>query len=282
MSYASRRTVLTAALAVTATGVGVPLGAAAPAQAATDLYASNTDLYTQLAGREGLDFARRYKRHDRTDTDQSATTYPFTRTAVLALHGGGIEVGTSELALAIAGYHPATLTPRYGAEAPLHDYWMFEGLKSSGNSALHVTSTHCDDHVALSLAAGALNVISVHGCTATQAGAPAARPEAVVIGGLNATLRGHLHDTLDAAGFQTIDASPDGDIAGVDPKNICNRTLLGQGAQLELTTELRASMFTVNTRQGRPGSTTDVFWNFAGAVREAIVRMEGEASQVIL
>ncbi|MCM4084720.1 poly-gamma-glutamate hydrolase family protein [Paractinoplanes hotanensis] len=59
----------------------------------------------------------------------------------MALHGGGIEPGTSELFLAIAGYHPAG-----GATGgPVHDYWMFEGIRSSGNAALHITSASCDD-----------------------------------------------------------------------------------------------------------------------------------------
>lgn len=56
-------------------------------------------------------------------------------------HGGGIEAGTSELCLDIAGYHPAGLTPA-PAEGPLHDYWMFEGLRPADHGDLHVTSAH--------------------------------------------------------------------------------------------------------------------------------------------
>ncbi|GAA0621718.1 poly-gamma-glutamate hydrolase family protein [Kribbella sandramycini] len=108
------------------------------------------------------------------------------RTVILAPHGGGIswydgswlpfafsvsETGTSELCLAIAGYHPADLTP----SGPLHDYWMFEGLLASGNGDLHVKSTNCDDHTARSLAAGALNAIGLHGCKPDQAGLPCAK-----------------------------------------------------------------------------------------------------------
>lgn len=278
----SRRSVLTV-LAAAGLGTALPTAlGAAPASAAGDLYASNTDLYRRLAGREGIDFARRYRRHAYTDDDQAGAPGAYGRTAVLALHGGGIEGGTSELCLGIAGYDPKDLTPRYGTGAPLFDYWMFEGIRSSGNSELHVTSTHCDDRVALALAAGALNVVSVHGCTAAQAGAPASRPEAVVIGGRNTALRRYLGEALDAAGVQTIDASADDDIAGVSPDNICNRTLLGMGAQLELTTELRAAMFGTNTIKGRAGSVNAEFWRFADAVRAAVVRMEADPSQAIL
>ncbi|MFF0225708.1 poly-gamma-glutamate hydrolase family protein [Streptomyces sp. NPDC004629] len=282
MITTSRRSVLTV-LAAAGLGTALPpaLGAA-PASAASDLYASNTDLYRRLAGREGIDFARRYRRHAYTDDDQAGAPGSYGRTSILALHGGGIEGGTSELCLGIAGYDPKDLSPRYGTGAPLHDYWMFEGIRSSGNSELHVTSTHCVDRVALALAAGALNVVSVHGCTAAQAGAPASRPEAVVIGGRNTALRRFLGEALDAAGVQTIDASADDDIAGLSPDNICNRTLLGMGAQLELTTELRAAMFGTNTIKGRAGSVNAEFWTFADAVRAAVARMEADPSQVIL
>ncbi|MFE9607931.1 poly-gamma-glutamate hydrolase family protein [Streptomyces sp. NPDC006012] len=95
------------------------------------------------------------------------------------------------------------------------------------------------------------DVVSVHGCKADQAGAPATRPEAVVIGGRNTVLRQYLDEELSAVGVQTIAVAADDDIAGVSPDNICNRTQLGMGAQLELTTELRASMLSSRTRYGR-------------------------------
>src|SRR5918912_1062843 len=47
--------------------------------------------------------------------------------AIVAPHGGGIEPGTSEIADAIA--------------AEEFSFYAFEGLKSSGNGVLHITST---------------------------------------------------------------------------------------------------------------------------------------------
>ncbi|MEV7679349.1 poly-gamma-glutamate hydrolase family protein [Streptomyces sp. NPDC088341] len=279
MTDTSRRTVL-AALATAAVSGSLLTGAGASPAYAADDYASNTDLYTRLAGREGLDFARRYKRHETLDSSLgTAPRYP--RTTVMALHGGGIEPGTSELCLAIAGYHPATfaVTPAGG---PVYDYWMFEGLKSTGNGTMHVTSSHCDDGVALALAAGSLNVLSLHGCQADQAGAPASRPEAVVVGGRNDRFKELLHTALGAAGFQTIDGSDVPDLAGVQPQNIANRTLLGMGGQLEITTELRESMFGTFTRLGRPGSTNEVFDRFVDAARGAVADLEATAGQIIL
>ncbi|MFE3383127.1 poly-gamma-glutamate hydrolase family protein, partial [Streptomyces anulatus] len=64
--------------------------------------------------------------------------------------------------------------------------------------------------------------------------------------------------------------------------NPVNRTMLAKGGQLELTTELRAAMFTVNTRAGRAGSTTPVFDRFASACRAAIAELEKGADQVVL
>ncbi|GGP42691.1 hypothetical protein GCM10010278_19830 [Streptomyces melanogenes] len=141
---------------------------------------------------------------------------------------------------------------------------------------------NCDDKGALSIAAANLNAVSLHGCTAAQAGAPTSRPEAVVVGGLNATLKTYLHDALRAAGFQTIDGSTEPDLAGVEPTNICNRMLLGKGAQLELTTELRKSMFTVNTVAGRATSTTAAYNGFVAAVRTAIARLEASGGEQII
>ena len=62
----------------------------------------------------------------------------------------GIEHGTSEIALAVAGYHPATFS-RATDCLGLHDFWMFEGLLSIGNARLHVTSTNFNDPIALKL-----------------------------------------------------------------------------------------------------------------------------------
>ncbi|MGW1865000.1 poly-gamma-glutamate hydrolase family protein [Streptomyces mauvecolor] len=280
--YASRRSVLSVLAAASAApllsaswGAGV-----AHATASGDTYSSSTDLYTRLPGGEGTDYARRYKRHAMAD-NSAAQKYPYNRTMIMAMHGGGIEVGTSELCLGVAGYHPATLaaTP---ADGPAYDYWMFEAIRSSNNAELHVTAEHCDDHVALSMAAGSFNVLSLHGCTAATAGAPASRPEAVVIGGRNETFKRYLTEELKGAGFQTIDGASNPELDGDSPDNICNRTMLGKGGQLELTTELRRSMFGTFTRTGCAASTNQTFWSFTAACRAATARLEAGPDQVIL
>ncbi|OIJ89480.1 hypothetical protein BIV25_34075 [Streptomyces sp. MUSC 14] len=145
------------------------------------------------------------------------------------MHGGGIEAGTSELCLAIAGYHPATLEPATETRGPVHDYWMFEGQRSADNRELHVTARHCDDHVALSMAASSLNVLSLHGCTAAQAGAPAGRPGAVVVGGRSTAFQRRLTEELTKAGFRTVDGAKLPDLNGDHVSNLCDRTVLGEG-----------------------------------------------------
>ncbi|MDT9688503.1 poly-gamma-glutamate hydrolase family protein [Streptomyces sp. P9(2023)] len=284
---ASRRTVLTALAAAATAGSPLlaQLATAAPANAAEVEYPSNTALYQQLAGQEGTTFSRRFRRHEQFDTSMT-TLAPVRRTAILALHGGGIEIGTSELCLGIAGYSPGD-----AAGAPVlptvHDYWMFEGLLSAGNRDLHVTSKNCDDHVALSTAASHLNVLSLHGCTFDQLKLPTATypptgdRRMAVVGGLNKTFRTALVQELNAAGFPAIDSLAPAwatlltEYNGDHVANPCNKTMLGMGAQLELTTELRKSLFDdPDSRGGRASSWNGEFVKFRDACRRAVETVE--------
>ncbi|MFD7370956.1 poly-gamma-glutamate hydrolase family protein [Streptomyces mirabilis] len=272
-----RRTLLTA-LATTPVLSGVAVTTTATPAAAAEP-ASNTALYADPTWTEGVHWGRRSRRH--LIDDQSRTgRAPFLRSTVIAPHGGGIEGGTSELCLAIAGYDPADLAPTPVA-GPVHDFWMFEGLMSSGNGALHVTSIHCDDTIARSLCAGSLNALSLHGCSPEQAGLESGAA-AVLIGGLNPTFRQYLLEEFTAVGIRAVTASGEEEIAGISPDNICNRTLLGMGAQLEMTTALRTAMFTPgkNTIADRATNLLPSFWTFTAATRRAIDRVE--AGQTVL
>ncbi|GEB61419.1 poly-gamma-glutamate hydrolase family protein [Streptomyces gardneri] len=310
---ASRRTILTALAAAATTGAPVlgQLAAATPASAAlpSDVtlpdpieYKSNTLLYQDTNLVEGTSYSRRYRRHQQFDLKMSQK-YGFQRTAILALHGGGIEIGTSELCLGIAGYSPGS-APGEGMGDPagdpilptVHDYFMFEGLLSDGNSALHVTSKNCDDHVALATAASHLNVLSLHGCKFEQLNLPTATYPptgdlgVAVVGGLNAAFRAALVTEINSAGFQAVDAYDPrysatlGEFNGSHDKNPCNRTMLAMGAQLELTTELRKSLFgNPSSRGGRAESwykSGGRFEAFRDACRRAIATVE--AGQPIL
>jgi phage replication-related protein YjqB (UPF0714/DUF867 family) len=262
----NRRTVLGAMAAA----VVLPVGSPAVAAAAADVYASNSDLYRNRT--EGADFGRRSRRHQAFDNDPTARGSVALST-VVAPHGGGIEPGTSELCAAIAGYHPATMVATGG---PTYDYWMLEGLLSNNNGELHVTSTHCDDAMALSLCGGARTALTLHGCSTAAANGMGA----VLVGGRNVGLRGLLIARLRDAGFDAVDATSHPSLGGVDPENITNRTLLGAGAQLEIIFPVREAMFTVNTHAQRKNTTTPTFWSFTAACRAAMASWE--ATQEVL
>jgi phage replication-related protein YjqB (UPF0714/DUF867 family) len=242
-----------------------------------DVYDSNTALYQDPSLVEGVDYARRYHRHELFD-DGLHEKCGVPKTTIIAPHGGGIEFGTTELCLAIAGYHPATLavTPGTGLT---YDYWMFEGLRADDNRQLHVTSIHCDDGAARSLCGGVLNVLSLHGFDAALADLPE-DAQTVLVGGRNDTLKQHLLREFDAVDVDAIDALGHEKLNCNDPTNIANRTLLGMGGHLELTGPLRSAMFDDDSRPRRAHTTTKVFWAFVVACRNALARLE--ASQEIL
>lgn len=105
-------------------------------------YGSMTELYADLDNIEGTTYGKRWRRHEWSQlVEEQTTDNPETQTIVMAIHGGGIEPGTSEIALPVAGYHPATLLPTADGQG-LHDSWLFEGLLQNGNVALHATASN--------------------------------------------------------------------------------------------------------------------------------------------
>jgi phage replication-related protein YjqB (UPF0714/DUF867 family) len=241
-----------------------------------DLHEKNSELYADPNLVEGRDYARRHRRHERFD-DSLERTGELPKTVILAPHGGGIERGTSELCLAVAGYHPTNL-PMIPPAGVTYDYWMFEGVRGDDNAPLHVRSIGCDDGVAESLCAGALNAVSLHGFD-PEPELPAGT-RLVLVGGRDKDLRELLRQTLHDVGLPVEIAAAGGELDGDDERNIVNRTKRGMGAQLELSEPLRDTMFTVNTRPRRKHTTTEVFWTFVAACRDAIDRLE--AGQFVL
>jgi phage replication-related protein YjqB (UPF0714/DUF867 family) len=140
---------------------------------------------------------------------------PDSPVIVLAPHGGGIEVGTSELAHLIAGDD--------------HSLFAFEGLKGYGaNRDLHITSHRFDHPECLALVGRCAVALGIHGCIGESR---------IFVGGLDTELTALLTGSLAAAGFN---ASAEGHrYPGRNPLNICNRGTRGRGAQLEITKDLR-------------------------------------------
>jgi phage replication-related protein YjqB (UPF0714/DUF867 family) len=137
-------------------------------------------------------------------------------TLILAIHGGGIEPGTADIATRVAGED--------------HALYLFQGIRTKGNAALHLTSTRFDEPRALALAAAAQRILSIHGCRGKAAFA--------LVGGRDREATGRLREALQAENF-TIEAAEDGGMGGKHPTNICNRGLCKMGLQLELSAGLR-------------------------------------------
>lgn len=218
-----------------ATALFLVASVALPLQAlAADTYAD----WGQLAANEtaGVDYRIR---------TQSVSNAEY---LLMAIHGGAIEAGTSELAQAIAGSN--------------HDFYMFEGLKSSGNSVLHITATNFDEPTAIKMAAQATGLISLHGAANNANADPI-----VWMGGQDTTLRDLIITRLSAAGFDARVAASGSGYEGTSDNNICNKSRILAGVQLEMTKSLRESFFVGGNRNN---PTTQAFNDFVTAMRNAI------------
>ena len=169
-----------------------------------------------------------------------------TQIAIFCIHGGNIEPGTSQVADRIAGAD--------------HTFYALEGLKKSGNTTLHITSTVYDEPIALEIICRSETIISIHGCSETE--------EVVYLGGLDLVLKERIREKLDEAGFRTLD-NVEAKYRGVDQKNICNLCGRGMGVQLELSKGLRVRMFKDLTAEGRQ-YPTEIFHRFVQAVRDGL------------
>lgn len=169
------------------------------------------------------------------------------RMAHIAIHGGGIEPGTLEIADYLA--------------ASAHRFYAFDGMLSSGNSDLHITSTNYDEPQALTLVGAADYVMSWHGAAGSE--------PVTYVGGLDTDTVTRVQQALEDAGFTVL--PPDDPINGDSPDNICNKGARSMGVQLELTTALRESFFEDFTRTGREsGVRTSEFYTYMAAVQSAL------------
>jgi phage replication-related protein YjqB (UPF0714/DUF867 family) len=176
--------------------------------------------------------------------------------AMVAPHGGGIEPGTSEIADAIA--------------AGEFGFYAFEGLKPSGNTDLHITSTRFDEPLCLALIRGSDIVLTIHGEDSDADGEP------VFLGGRNTELGQRLNDALTPNGFD-VRRHPNPDLQGLERRNLCNRGKSRSGVQLELSRSLRESMFSSLSREGRKHPTAK-FHAFVDAIRSTLKRTCGQAT----
>lgn len=139
--------------------------------------------------------------------------------AIVAPHGGGIEFLTAELADSIAG--------------PDHNFYAFKGIKKTGNRVLHITSHRFNEPRALTLIGPCEKVLSVHGL--------AGDAPSLQVGGRDVELRGRVHKSLRAAGFDS-NVVTEGQYGGMEQQNICNRGITCAGVQLEINAGLRQAL----------------------------------------
>lgn len=183
------------------------------------------------------------------DPKNYAIDYRITtsNTAVMAIHGGGIEVGTSEITNEIA-------------KDDLN-FYQFDGKKSSNNRDLHITSTKFDEPIALQMAAKSSELVAIHGAQGEE--------EIVYVGGNDKLLKEKIKMELERVNFRVETAPPE--IEGDSPDNITNKNRIHQGVQLELTTGLRRTFFEgdLYKRTDRQ-HTTKAFKDFITAIRTAL------------
>ncbi|PNZ24703.1 Phage-related replication protein [Staphylococcus petrasii] len=170
---------------------------------------------------------------------------------VTAIHGGGIEPGTTELARRIANIGK-------------YDFYSFEGRLPEHNEKLHITSTVFDEPTLEKMLKHTDETISIHGYEGED--------PLVYVGGQDEKLAKSIKRSLEDKGF-TVQKSPKG-VEATSSDNIINRDDEESGVQLELTTGQRALFFKNKNLNQKTRSNSDnytkTFYKFAKAVNKGI------------
>lgn len=170
---------------------------------------------------------------------------------VTAIHGGGIEPGTSEL---------AKLISKKGD----YNLYSFEGLLPSNNKKLHITSTNFDDPKLTEMVYKSNEAISIHGIEEDN--------KAVYIGGKDKKMAKSITKYLEKEGFN-VKKSPRY-VNGDSEHNIINKNDSGSGVQIEISTKYRKQFFeddklNRSTRENTSHYRQNIY-DFAEAVTKGI------------
>jgi len=167
---------------------------------------------------------------------------------VIAIHGGGIEPLTSELAAAIAGQE--------------HNLYDLRGLRPTGNEVLRVPVAAFDEMRLRGLLKRSRLALSVQGMEGAEA--------AIYVGGRNRRLRALTVECLQAAGFAI--SKPSSPMPSHDPTLFFNTPADG-GIQIEFTRGLRESMaggsLACSCRE-EEAPQSDLFQRCVAAIRAAL------------
>jgi phage replication-related protein YjqB (UPF0714/DUF867 family) len=193
-------------------------------QSSKNKLAKIVGLILLFAGAVGIADNKYHKFEELVQSEQEGIDYkiesadrhsPFT---VLTIHGGFIEVGTSEITKAIA--------------AESLNYYSFEGIKAYGNWALHIASDQFDEPQAIELVSKSQACVAIHGFNDTA-------NNTVCMGGLNSRLKKIVFRSLLETGLlqQAVD-NPCGQFYASTKYNIVNRCV-ESGVQIEVSIALR-------------------------------------------
>ncbi|WP_210610337.1 poly-gamma-glutamate hydrolase family protein [Priestia flexa] len=163
---------------------------------------------------------------------------------VLAIHGGRIEQGTSEVAIAIAEKQ--------------NSYYLFEGMKSAQNRKLHISSSRFDEPTVLFMLKKAQYVLSIHGYKEKK-------KKHTLIGGLDEKRKQQVYNALEKAGFSAEIVNQDHLLSGTHRHNVVNKGRQKKGVQLEISYEERANFFLTKNQY------TSSFYRYVAAIQSAFL-----------
>lgn len=158
---------------------------------------------------------------------------------VVAIHGGKIEKGTTELAYALASHNN-------------YNYYSFLGLKRTDNFSLHISSDEFAELYAMEMVSKSEVTLSLHGCDGAEG--------FTYIGGRDTELAERIKESLTKYGF-TVRKNTPKELAGMSPDNITNRNIDERGVQLEVSEGLRTKFLSTDK---------DILQSYVLAISEAV------------
>lgn len=168
---------------------------------------------------------------------------------LLAIHGGGIEPGTTELIKELAKNND-------------YAYYSFNGIKKSGNRSMHLTSTRYDEPKALEMISNSSITLSVHGYDDEL-------EKHTFIGGLDKELADQVKLALQDVGFSASLALKN--LAGLKKDNIVNQNKQGKGVQIEISTAQREKFFKDNNLASENRKQPeDDFYHYINAIESVL------------
>jgi phage replication-related protein YjqB (UPF0714/DUF867 family) len=163
--------------------------------------------------------------------------------AIIAIHGGKIEKGTSEIAEVLARNN--------------YSFYTFKGKKKSNNfKDLHIKSTNFNEPKALSLVIKSKYTISIHGTGKSK----------IIIGGHDDKIVKYIEKKLSSNGYEL---GKDNNMDASNKNNICNKNALGKGVQIEIPNKLRNKMF-ADYKKPNIDNATKIFYTFINIIDECI------------